>query len=165
VPELAEFADAARAVFDEVAGSGPVRVHRIHGDLHLGQTLRAPDRWIVIDFEGEPAAPLAERRVADAPARDVAGILRSLDYAAQHTLVGVEDRQLRFRAREWRDRNVDAFCAGYAEVSDSDPRETGALLRAYTLDKALYEVVYETRNRPGWVAVPMGAVRRILTAD
>ena len=165
VPELAEFADAARAVFDEVAGFGPVRVHRIHGDLHLGQTLRAPDRWIVIDFEGEPAAPLAERRVADAPARDVAGILRSLDYAAQHTLVGVEDRQLRFRAREWRDRNVDAFCAGYAEVSDSDPRETGALLRAYTLDKALYEVVYETRNRPGWVAVPMGAVRRILTAD
>ncbi|MBB1015966.1 hypothetical protein G6012_11720, partial [Dietzia schimae] len=130
-----------------------------------GQTLRAPDRWIVIDFEGEPAAPLAERRVADAPARDVAGILRSLDYAAQHTLVGVEDRQLRFRAREWRDRNVDAFCAGYAEVGDSDPRETGALLRAYTLDKALYEVVYETRNRPGWVAVPMGAVRRILTAD
>ncbi|WP_314038137.1 maltokinase N-terminal cap-like domain-containing protein [Dietzia sp. CH92] len=162
VPDLAPFADAARAVFDEVAGSGPVRVHRIHGDLHLGQTLRAPDRWIVIDFEGEPAAPLAERRVPDSPARDVAGILRSLDYAAQHTLVGVEDRQLRFRAREWRDRNVDAFCSGYAEVSDSDPRDTGALLRAYTLDKALYEVVYESRNRPGWVPVPMGAVERIL---
>ncbi|MCT2138810.1 maltokinase N-terminal cap-like domain-containing protein [Dietzia cinnamea] len=164
VPALAEFADAARAVFDEVAGSGPVRVHRIHGDLHLGQTLRAPDRWIVIDFEGEPAAPLAERRVPDSPARDVAGILRSLDYAAQHTLVGVEDRQLRFRAREWRDRNVDAFCSGYAEVSDADPRDSGALLRAYTLDKALYEVVYESRNRPGWVPVPMGAVERILAA-
>lgn len=164
VPALAEFADAARAVFDEVAGSGPVRVHRIHGDLHLGQTLRAPDRWIVIDFEGEPAAPLAERRVPDSPARDVAGILRSLDYAAQHTLVGVEDRQLRFRAREWRDRNVDAFCSGYAEVSDADPRDSGALLRAYTLDKALYEVVYESRNRPGWVPVPMGAVERILSA-
>lgn len=162
VPELAGFADAARAVFDEVAGSGPVRVHRVHGDLHLGQTLRAPDRWIIIDFEGEPAAPLAERRVPDSPARDVAGILRSLDYAAQHTLVGVEDRQLRFRAREWRDRNVDAFCTGYAEVSDSDPRETGALLRAYTLDKALYEVVYESRNRPGWIGVPLGAVERIL---
>ena len=164
VPALAEVADAARAVFDEVAGSGPVRVHRIHGDLHLGQTLRAPDRWIVIDFEGEPAAPLAERRVPDSPARDVAGILRSLDYAAQHTLVGVEDRQLRFRAREWRDRNVDAFCSGYAEVSDVDPRDSGALLRAYTLDKALYEVVYESRNRPGWVPVPMGAVERILSA-
>lgn len=164
VPELGAFADAARAVFDEVASSGPVRVHRVHGDLHLGQTLRAPDRWIVIDFEGEPAAPLAERRVPDSPARDVAGILRSLDYAAQHTLVGVSDRQLRFRAREWRDRNVDAFCRGYAEVSDADPRDSGALLRAYTLDKALYEVVYETRNRPGWVAVPMGAVERILTA-
>ena len=165
VPELAGFADAARAVFDEVAGSGPVPVHRVHGDLHLGQTLRAPDRWIIIDFEGEPAAPLAERRVPDSPARDVAGILRSLDYAAQHTLVGVSDRQLRFRAREWRDRNVDAFCTGYAEVSDSDPRDTGALLRAYTLDKALYEVVYESRNRPGWVAVPMGAVERILTTS
>ncbi|HMT49726.1 MAG TPA: hypothetical protein PKC36_06235, partial [Dietzia sp.] len=162
VPGLAPFADAARAVFDEVAGSGPVPVHRIHGDLHLGQTLRAPDRWIVIDFEGEPAAPLEERRVPDSPARDVAGILRSLDYAAQHTLVGVTDRQLRFRAREWRDRNVDAFCTGYAEVSDADPRETGALLRAYVLDKAVYEVVYESRNRPGWVAVPMGAVERIL---
>ena len=69
VPDLAPFADAARAVFDEVAGSGPVRVHRIHGDLHLGQTLRAPDRWIVIDFEGEPAAPLAERRVPDRAAK------------------------------------------------------------------------------------------------
>lgn len=165
VPELAGFADAARAVFDEVAGSGPVPVHRVHGDLHLGQTLRAPDRWIIIDFEGEPAAPLAERRVPDSPARDVAGILRSLDYAAQHTLVGVDDRQLRFRAREWRDRNVDAFCAGYAEVSDSDPRDSGALLRAYTLDKALYEVVYESRNRPSWVGVPLGAVERILATD
>ncbi len=165
VPELAGYTEAARAVFAEVAGSGPVPVHRIHGDLHLGQTLRAPDRWIIIDFEGEPAAPLAERRVPDSPARDVAGILCSLDYAAQHTLVGVTDRQLRFRAREWRDRNVDAFCTGYAEVSDTDPRETGALLRAYTLDKALYEVVYESRNRPGWVAVPMGAVDRILHSD
>lgn len=164
VPGLSGFADAARAVFDEVADSGPVPVHRVHGDLHLGQTLRTPDHWIIIDFEGEPSAPLAERRVPDSPARDVAGILRSLDYAAQHTLVGVDDRQLRFRAREWRDRNVDAFCTGYAEVSASDPRETGALLRAYTLDKALYEVVYETRNRPGWVAVPMGAVERILAA-
>ncbi|MFN3339378.1 MAG: maltokinase N-terminal cap-like domain-containing protein [Dietzia sp.] len=162
VPELSGFADAARAVFDEVADSGPVPVHRVHGDLHLGQTLRAPDRWIIIDFEGEPAAPLAERRVPDSPARDVAGILRSLDYAAQHTLVGVDDRQLRFRAREWRDRNVDAFCTGYAEVADSDPRDTGALLRAYTLDKAVYEVVYESRNRPSWVGVPLGAVERIL---
>ncbi|AVZ38619.1 MULTISPECIES: hypothetical protein [unclassified Dietzia] len=165
VPELAGFADAARAVFEELAGSGPVPVHRVHGDLHLGQTLRAPDRWIIIDFEGEPSAPLAERRVPDSPARDVAGILRSLDYAAQHTLVGVDDRQLRFRAREWRDRNVDAFCAGYAEVSDSDPRETGALLRAYTLDKAVYEVVYESRNRPSWMGVPLGAVERILATD
>lgn len=165
VPALDGFADAARAVLDEVAGSGPVPVHRVHGDLHLGQALRAPDRWIIIDFEGEPSAPLAERRVPDSPARDVAGILRSLDYAAQHTLVGVDDRQLRFRAREWRDRNVDAFCAGYAEVSDSDPRETGALLRAYTLDKAVYEVVYESRNRPSWMGVPLGAVERILATD
>ncbi|MDX2356982.1 maltokinase N-terminal cap-like domain-containing protein [Dietzia sp. PP-33] len=165
VPELGGFVDAARAVFDEVAGSGPVPVHRVHGDLHLGQTLRTPDRWIIIDFEGEPAAPLAERRVPDSPARDVAGILRSLDYAAQHTLVGVTDRQLRFRAREWCDRNVDAFCSGYAGVSDSDPRETGALLRAYTLDKALYEVMYESRNRPSWIGVPLGAVERILATD
>ena len=162
VPALAGFAEAARQVFDEVADSGPVPVHRVHGDLHLGQTLRAPDRWIIIDFEGEPSASLADRRAPDSPARDVAGILRSYDYAAQHTLVGVDDRQRRFRAREWCDRNIAAFCEGYAEVSDADPRDSGALLRAYTLDKAVYEVVYESRNRPGWIGVPLEAVERIL---
>lgn len=165
VPDLVPHVEHLKSLYARFATLDDLAVQRIHGDLHLGQTLRAPDRWIIIDFEGEPAAPLAERRVPDSPARDVAGILRSLDYAAQHTLVGVTDRQLRFRAREWRDRNVDAFCTGYAEVSDTDPRETGALLRAYTLDKALYEVVYESRNRPGWVAVPMGAVERILHSD
>ncbi|HHX86320.1 MAG TPA: hypothetical protein GX694_13560 [Actinomycetales bacterium] len=162
VPDLGRFVDGARAVFDKVASAGPVPVQRVHGDLHLGQALRAPDRWIVIDFEGEPGAPLEERRTPDCTVRDVAGILRSLDYAAQHTLVGVEDRQRRFRAREWYDRNLDAFCTGYAEVSDTDPRETDALLRAYALDKAIYEVVYESRNRPGWIGVPLGAVERIL---
>lgn len=162
VPELGRFVDGARGIFDRVAGAGPVPVQRVHGDLHLGQALRAPDRWIVIDFEGEPGAPLEERRMPDCTVRDVAGVLRSFDYAAQHTLVGVDDRQRRFRAREWYDRNIDAFCSGYAEVSDADPRDTDALLRAYALDKAVYEVVYESRNRPGWIGVPLGAVERIL---
>lgn len=162
VPDLGRFVDGARAVFDEVASAGAVTVQRVHGDLHLGQALRAPDRWIVIDFEGEPGAPLEERRTPDCTVRDVAGVLRSFDYAAQHTLVGVEDRQRRFRAREWYDRNLDAFCTGYAAVSDADPRESDALLRAYALDKAIYEVVYESRNRPGWIGVPLGAVERIL---
>ena len=162
VPDLGRFVDGARAVFDRVASAGPVPVQRVHGDLHLGQALRAPDRWILIDFEGEPGAPLAERRVPDCPVRDVAGVLRSFDYAAQHTLVGVDDRQRLFRAREWYDRNVDAFCTGYAEVSDADPREDDALLRAYALDKAIYEVVYESRSRPGWIGVPLGAVERLL---
>lgn len=134
---------------------------RIHGDLHLGQVLRPPGRgWVLLDFEGEPLRPLAERVELDTPLRDVAGMLRSFDYAAGRGAAGTGEEAA--AARAWAASARGAFCDGYAEVSGRDPREDAVLLRALELEKALYEVVYETRNRPDWVGVPLTAVRRLL---
>ena len=86
-------------------------------------------------------------------------MLRSFDYAAFHLLPGDDDRQRAARAKEWSDRNREAFCAGYAEVGE-DPREQAVLLRALELDKAVYEVRYEHHNRPDWAAIPLAAIQR-----
>ena len=166
VPQLAEHADALSAVFDRIS-SAASESQRIHGDLHLGQTLRTSLGWKIVDFEGEPLKPLAERRLPDSPWRDVAGMLRSFDYAAQSVvkdLHAADDPgpQIIYRAREWRLRNRTAFLEGYVEARNAPlTADEEALIDAYEADKAVYETVYEARNRPSWLDIPLAAVERI----
>lgn len=153
VPALQPFVPGLRAAFAALAtcDAGPP-AQRIHGDLHLGQVLRAGREWFVIDFEGEPSRPLSERRSAHSPVRDIAGMLRSFDYAA---------RQRRPWRPEWARRCREAYCAGYAARAGWDPRKKHGLLRAYETDRAVYEVLYEARHRPDWLPVPMAAIERL----
>ncbi|GAA3863650.1 maltokinase N-terminal cap-like domain-containing protein [Streptomyces sedi] len=154
------------ALADHAARGGGARVQRLHGDLHLGQVLTADGpvgeagaHWTMIDFEGEPARPLADRREPGPPVRDVAGMLRSFDYAAcQHQVDGDS------RAAEWSRANRAAYCAGYADGGGEDPLAERELLLSYETDKAVYEVLYEARHRPSWLPVPMMAIRRLAEA-
>jgi maltose alpha-D-glucosyltransferase/alpha-amylase len=137
---------------------------RIHGDLHLGQMLVTGSDVMLIDFEGEPAKPLAERRAKDLPVRDVAGILRSFDYAtavARNALpAGGESEETRIGERyaEFRDRAAKTFLSGY--YGSEDTAASDPLLDLFLLEKAAYEVAYEAANRPDWIIVPIAGLAR-----
>ncbi|MFJ9901768.1 phosphotransferase [Streptomyces sp. NPDC101152] len=157
-PHVPALHSAFTALADLAAEGRTWTAQRVHGDLHLGQCLRSPGgEWWLIDFEGEPARPLAERRMPQPPVRDVAGMLRSFDYAAHSA--GPQ------AAEDWAETCRAAYCSGYAEVSGRDPRTDPVLLRAYETDKAIYEVLYEARHRPDWLSVPMTAIERYATSD
>jgi maltokinase len=160
VPELSKHIDMISDAYSELAKlSGPCPVQRVHGDYHLGQVLRTETGWVVLDFEGEPATPLAQRRARSSPLRDVAGMLRSFDYAARHQLIGHPGQAaLSDAARDWVRRNASAFCVGYAEAGGLDPVANQVLLRALQLDKAVYEVLYEARHRPSWLPIPLDSL-------
>ena len=131
---------------------------RVHGDYHLGQLLVTEEGYRVVDFEGEPARPLAERRAPQPPERDVAGMLRSFDYAARTAQRG--HHAAGFDADNWLAAARDAFLAAYAGVAPEPPR--GPLVAGLEIEKACYEVRYEAANRPDWVWLPLEALTRIV---
>lgn len=165
VPDLGPHVPALEAAFTRLReGGGTLSMQYVHGDLHLGQVLRTLQGWLLLDFEGEPAASVAERTALRSPLRDVASMLRSFDYAAQQLLVGQpDDPILTDSAMSWARRNRAAFCDGYAAVAGSDPRDQAQVLLAFELDKAVYEVSYEHANRPDWLSVPLASIARITT--
>ena len=151
--------DAVRDLLRRLTTVGTVgRRIRHHGDLHLGQILWADGDWFVIDFEGEPARPLLERRNKRSPLRDVAGMLRSFTYAA--SVAGVAGTEVEERARS-------SFLEGYSAAVEGSGLMPAAdagdrLLRIFELEKAFYELRYELAHRPDWVGVPVAGIVRIL---
>ncbi|MFE1766887.1 maltokinase [Streptomyces angustmyceticus] len=178
VPDITPYARGLHTAYQDlrevVRRGNPLPIQRVHGDLHLGQALRAADGWVLIDFEGEPGHPFEERRRPQPAVRDIAAMLRSFDYAAHHALgeiLGVPPGQrttrdlrvtrLARRASAWAVHSRRGFCAGYTAAGGQDPRTSPVLLRAFEADKAVYEALYEARNRPEWLPIPLAAVRRL----
>ena len=181
VPQLRELRPAIEAVYDAAREASWPPLQRIHGDYHLGQALRRPNgEWLLVDFEGEPLRPLAERTRVDSPLRDVAGMLRSFDYAVgslrnagrgpRDPAIDTATLDLRALALEaaradWAREARAAFLDGYIAESGLDLREHRTLLDAFELDKAVYESMYEARNRPTWLPIPLAAVAYLVSAE
>jgi maltokinase len=160
--------DALSVIVDRLMHTDDVgRAIRIHGDYHLGQVLHSDEGWFVIDFEGEPIRPGEERRARSSPLRDVAGMLRSFQYAS---LVAANEHggDVTDLAEAWEARNRAAFVASYLDAISgrglvpSDPIAFDRVLAAFELDKAVYEVGYELAHRPDWVVIPLAGVHRLL---
>lgn len=158
----------------------PIRATRtrIHGDYHLGQVLYSGSDFVIIDFEGEPARTLAERRIKRSPLQDVAGMLRSFHYAAFAPLLtaaevdsdsGKNAGSLGAWAESWNASVADRFLASYFQVAGSaaylpaSREETRILLELHLLEKAVYELGYELNNRPTWVGIPLEGIARLLS--
>ncbi|MCU1483591.1 MAG: hypothetical protein JWN67_337 [Actinomycetia bacterium] len=166
-PEVAK--NPVAAVYDTLRNAEAGPAIRVHGDLHLGQVMRTDAGWYVLDFEGEPARPLEERRRPSSALKDVAGMLRSFHYAAE---VGLrehgDDPDLHALGQAWEQHNRDRFLEGYLAadgveaVLPASERDRALVLAAFELDKAVYEVAYEASHRPDWVGIPLSAVQRIL---
>jgi maltokinase len=142
------------------------RLIRTHGDYHLGQTMLTDRGWVILDFEGEPARPLPERRRKRSPLRDVAGMLRSFAYAAS----AAEQQRGKPAPEGWEASAREAFLDGYFEAADSSLLPPGQdavakLLSVFELEKAVYELRYELNNRPDWVGIPVAGILRLLDED
>ncbi|HWI32076.1 MAG TPA: aminoglycoside phosphotransferase [Microbacterium sp.] len=162
VPELATSEEAIESVYLRAAEDAWPALQRIHGDYHLGQVILVPGRgWVLLDFEGEPMRPMIERVRPDLALRDVAGMLRSFDYVAGSIRLDRPDRS-RESVQEWARAARRSFLAGYAEASGADLGATRRLLDALELDKAVYEAIYESRNRPTWISIPLAAITRLI---
>jgi trehalose synthase-fused probable maltokinase len=146
---------------------------RTHGDYHLGQVIETGGDFVIIDFEGEPLRSLATRRERRSPFRDVAGMLRSFDYAAHAALDAqpMHQEALAGQAANWSTKAQKAFLDAWLAVTRgavfraANSQEEDALLKAFLLEKALYEVVYEINNRPTWLPIPLRGVLRLIDGD
>lgn len=162
VPALADRRAAVEAVYERALLLEWPAQQRIHGDYHLGQVILVPDRgWVLLDFEGEPMRPIAERVRPDLALRDVAGMLRSFDYVSGSIRLDQPERSPE-SVREWARTARHAFLDGFAQASSVDLAAVGPLLEALELDKAVYEAIYEARNRPTWITIPLRAIARLV---
>ncbi len=165
VNRLLARADAVEAFIDGMRFEHSASYHsRYHGDYHLGQVLVSRNDFYIIDFEGEPARPLEERRARHSPLRDVAGMLRSFDYARWCALRRAaqnadELERLGSAAAEWEAQTLAAFLDGYTEALTPERGKVDPqLLTLFELEKAFYELRYEMNNRPDWVSVPLQGI-------
>jgi maltose alpha-D-glucosyltransferase/alpha-amylase len=161
--------------FDELSAIRSAgAVTRIHGDYHLGQVLRTEEDFVILDFEGEPARPIAERRAKQSPLKDIAGMMRSYHYAAYAALFAFtvhapdDYALLEPWADTWQHWAAEAFLAAYKGTIADNPlaphdREWAVVLRAFVLDKALYELGYELNNRPDWVRIPLIGILKLIS--